>query len=364
MTKRNRLILLALPTVVAAIILVVILNWHIPTRVRITLTTDRIFFKVGGADQATILDSVGLKSVVIEKFETIKLKPESLLRLRHGTVGSNTLGTSNLPIAQVPVVITPRAGRSQSNVTFAPDGSAPGALLVMDAINAKPGTEVILENTEDSGNVILRVDGQRSSGSIVVAVPFTLALDQSDLAGIKSTPDLSGPLTLRGKLLRDSSIEFSSQDAALILTVTVPPEKSTALLPQGHMLVTALKFERLEPDGKVLSSLTRDTTCEISYPDYEDKITKATVTKPDFLLLDDLQTFSVEEMTYNPEKKGISIRLLGVANKITSGSQEYKKDHRLTVYNALWNNHKVIAIFAVLWVAGTTAGFYKFYKDS
>lgn len=363
------MILLTLPTFAAAIILIVILNWHLPTRVRISLTTDKMFLKTGGEDKATILDSVGLKSVVIEKFETIKLKPESISLSRHDTPRGSALtdaATSNLTIAQLPVVITPRNGRSQSNVTLGADASNPHTLVVIDAINAKPSTEVSLETTEDAGDLILRVDGQRTSGSIAVAAPFRLAVDQSEIAGIRSTLDLTEPLTLKGKLLRGSSVEFNGQAASLILTVTVPAEKSTALLPQGHVLVTAIKFEQLnEQSGKVLSSLTKDSPCELSYPDYEDKVGKVTMTSPDFLWLDDLQNFSIEELTYDPSKKGISVKLLGVANKISSGSPEYSKDHRLTVYNALWNNYKVIAIFAVLcWVAGTTAAFYKFFKES
>lgn len=355
---------------VAAIILIAILNWHIPTRVRISLTTDKVFLNTGGKDNATILDSVGLKSIVIEKFATIKLKPEIISLSKHetprGAAQNVAKATSNLTIAHLPIVITPRNGRSQSNVTLSADASDPRALLVIDAINAKPSTEVTLETTEDPGDLILRVDGQRSSGSIAVAVPFKLAVDQSEIAGIRGPLDLSKPLTLKGRLFRDSLLQFDSQEASLILTVTVPAGNSTALLPQGHMLITAIKFEQLDgQSGKILSALTKDSTCEISYPDYEDKMGKATITKPDFLWLEGLQTFSIEEITYNPDKKGISLKLLGVANKITSGSPEYSKDHRLTIYNAIWNNYKVIAIFAVLcWVAGATVALNKFFKES
>lgn len=364
------MILLALPTLAAAIILIVILNWHIPTRVRISLTTDKMFLKTGGEDKATILDSVGLKSVVIEKFETIKLKPESISLSRHdrprGIAQTAPKAISNLTITQLPVVITPRNGRSQSNVTLSADISDSQALLVIDAISAKPSTEVTLETTEDPGDLILRVDGQRSSGSIAVAMPFRLEVDQSDITGIRGPLDFTKPLTLKGKLLQNSLVQFDSKEASLILTVTVPAEKSTALLPQGHMLITAIKFEQLDgQSGKIRSSLTKDNSCEISYPDFEDKIGKAIISSPDFFYLDDLQDFSVEEMTYNTEKKSISVRLLGIANKITSDSPAYSKDHRLTVYDVLWNNYKVVAIFAVLcWVAGTTAAFYKFFKES
>jgi hypothetical protein len=363
MIPRNRLILLPLPTLVAAILLIVILDWHIPTRVRITLTTDKLFLKIGGVDKANILDSVGLKSVVIEKFDNIKLKPETLALPKDSAV--SRVASHNLEIEQ-PVVITPRGGRAQSNVTLSADPTDPRALLLIDAINATPTTEVTMETTEDSGNLILRVDGQRSSGSIAVAVPFRLAVDQSDISGIRGQLDVTRPLTFNGKLLPNSLVQFGGQEASLVLTVTVPPDKATPLLPQGHMLITAIKFEQLDgQSGKIFSSLTKNTTCEISYPDYDDKVGKATITRPDFLWLDDLQSFSVEDLTYNPEQKGISVRLLGVAERISSGSLEYSRDHRLTVYNALWNNHKVIALFAALcWVTGTTLAFYKFFKES
>ena len=321
-------------------------------------------FTIGGDDNATILDSVALKSVVIEKFESVKLKPEGLL-LRPGPESSSRNATPDLLVKQAPVVITPKNARSQSNVTVAAEAADPHALLVIDAINARPSAKVSIETTEDPGDLIFRVDGQQSSAGIGVPVPFKLAIDQSEITGITGTLPLTQPLSLKGKPLRDSVVEVTSQPASLVLTVTLPAEKSTVLLPRGHVPVTALKFEQLTENGKVLSSLTRDATCEISYPDYGDKISKVTVTRPDFLWLDNLESFTVEELTYTSDKKGISVKLLGKVNTITSGSPEHRIDHRLTAYDALWNNHKVIAIFAVLcWMTGTTAAFYKFFKES
>ena len=370
MSKRKKLILLALPTLLAIIIVIFLLNWHIPTLVRISLTANKISFKTGGTEKATILDSVGLKSVVIEKFGSIKLKPASLSlfgqergpRLNRGAGNAIT----NLTIEQLPVVLTPRAGRSQSNITFAPAISGPRSAVMIDALNANPSSEISIEDTEDLTDLILRVDGQQSSGNVSIAEPFKLAIDQTEIAGIANSVALTQPLTLKATLIRDSAVEFISQENSLILTLTVPEENTSILVPQGHLLITGIKFEELDQQsGKVLSSLTKDSAGEISYPDYDDKIGKATITKPDFLWLDDLRDFSIEELTYNPGKRGISVKLFGVANKITSGSAEYSKDLRLTAYTALWNNYKLVAVFVVLcWVAGTTAAFYKFVKES
>lgn len=366
MKKKRKLILLALPTALAAIVLLLILNWHIPTRVRVNLTTDRITFSVGGVDKATILDSVALKTVVLEKFERIKLTPENLEVLRPESERQHHVATIRKLVVEAPVVLTPRDARSQSNVTLSVEASDPRALLIIDAINAKAAADVTLETTDDANNLILRVEGQQSSANIGVSVPFKIAIDQSEIKGVKSAQPLTQPLTLRGNALRDSVVEVTGQPTSLVLSVMLPFEDSSALLPQGHVPVTSLKFDRLaDEDGKVLSSLTKNTACEISYPDYADKINNVTVTKPDFLWLDELESFTIEELTYSPDKKAMSVKLLGFANKVSSGSPQFVTDHRLTAYNALWNNHKVIAIFAVLcWVSGTTAAFYKFFKET
>jgi hypothetical protein len=363
-------ILLALPTIVAGVILIVLLNWHLPTRIKVTLKTERTVFKIGGEDKSTILDSVGLRSIIIEKFDNVKLKPESL-ELFTPTKDSNSIlhprggSSGSLIIKQQPVVITGKNGRSQSNVSLSGAEGGQRGLLAMDSVSAKPSSEVTLENTDDPNDLIVHVNGQQSSGRITVAEPIKLAIDQCEVAGVVGDLNLDEPLTLRAKLLRDSSIEFNSQRDSLILTITVPNEKATNLFPQGRIPVTAIKFERLDGQtGRITSSLLRGSNCEIIYPDYQDKIDKVTINSPDFLSVDYLQNFNIEEITYNPEEKGVSMVLQGVADKVTSGSAEYYKDHRLTIYNALWHNYKVVALFAVLcWVAGTTAGFYKFFKE-
>jgi hypothetical protein len=359
-------ILLALPTIVAGPVLIVLLNWHLPTHIKVALKTDRVVFKVGGEDKSIILDSVGLKSIIIEKFESVKLKPESLIPVTRGR-DSGVLShppSGALAVRQQPIIITGKEGRSQSNVTLTSMESGQRGLLSMDLVNANPSSEVTLENTDDLDDLIVRVDGQQSSGKITVAVPIKLDINQCNIAGISENSGLNGPLTLRAKLLRDSSIEFNSQQNSMILTVTVPTEQATSLFPQGRIPVTAIKFERLDgQNGKVVSSLLKDSNCEITYPDYQDKIEKVTVSSPDFLSLDYLRNFDIEEITYNPEQKGISMALQGIADKVTSGSSDYNKDHRLTIYNVLWHNYKVVALFAALcWVAGTTVGFYKVFK--
>lgn len=366
MATRKRWLLLALPTIVTGGILIVLLNWHIPTRIKIALKTNRVVFKVGGENKSMVLESVGLRSIIIERFESVKLRPENLTRVSRGK-DSRVAGPQSSPsvpvrIKERPITITANAGTSQSNVTFKiTEGRG---LLSMDSVSAKTASEVTIENTGDPDDLIIRVDGQQTSGNITTAGPVTLALNQCQVAGLTDNVDRDEPLTMEAKLLKDSSIEFSGQQDSVILTVTVPKEKATNLFPQGSIPVTAIKFERLEGEtGQVISSLAKNTTCEITYPEYEGKIEKVTTSSPDFLSLNKLESFQIEEITSDWEQKAISITLQGIADKVTTGSSDYVRDRRLTVYDALWNNYKAIALFAGLcWVAGTTAALYKLLK--
>ncbi len=365
MGKRNRWILLALPTIVTGLILIVILNWHIPTRVRITLKTSRVVFRLGGEEKSSILDSVGLKSIIIEKFESIKFKPESLTILSAGKEsGSRQNGPNKtLTIQQRPVVISSRNARNESNVIFrVAEGSG---LVLINTVSAKPTSEVTLETTDDPGDLIVRIENQQSSGNLTVGVPVVLALDQCDVKGVRMNFDPDKPLTMKAKLSSDSSIEFNGLRNALVLTLTVSAEKEPNLFPEGFMPVTAIKFEALDgQNGKVISSLVRDTSCDVSYPDYQNKIDKVSIRSPAFLSLDELQSFSIEELTYDRDQKGISLTLQGIAGKIASGSADYQKDHTLAVYDVIWSNHKVIALFVALcWVVGSTIFFFKLVKE-
>lgn len=366
MKTKTSWFVLALPTLVAALTIGVFLNWHLPTRVKIVLTTDRVVFKIAGDDKYGVLDSVGFTSITLENFESVKLTPESLKTFDSGREsGSANLSSRNgstaIAIAARPVVISGKQERTNANVTLATIDQ--GALLAIDSINVRRAAEVTLVSTPDPGDVTLRVDGQHSSGKITVVGPITIAFAHCDVAGITSNLNLDEPVTLQTKLVRDSSIEFTGQPKSLILTVSVPTEKTSRLFPQERIPVSDINFERLEDNGKVVSTLVKDT-CEISYPDYQDKFVKEVVSSPDFLVLDHLQNFSIEEMTYDAKKPGISMTMQGVVDKVTSGSPDYPKDLRLTIYDALWNNHKVVALFAVLcWVAGTTAAFQKLFKE-
>src|SRR5262249_37408305 len=162
-----------------------------------------------------------------------------------------------------------------------------------------------------------------------VAAPIVLAVDQCQITGTTKSFDPDKPHKLKAKLLKDSSIEFNSLPRSLILTLSVPADKASGLLPQAFMPVTAIKFEALDgQNGKLISSLIRDTSCDLTYPDYQGTNNNVSISSPAFLSLDGLRSFNIEQLTYNPGHRAISLRLEGVASKVSSGSSSYQQDHR------------------------------------
>jgi hypothetical protein len=344
--KKLHLLLLTLPTVLVGIAVLVLLNWRIPTHIRAELTARKVVFMLGGSDRSPIINSLGLKSISIEKFNLVRFKPESL---------------SVFSLLSEPIVIKSKDERFQSSVSFTATPGGPPNPFTMGDVMAEPSSEVTLEMTEDGYDLIMRIDGQHSSGNISVAGPFTVGIDQCEVSGIVESSSVDAFINVLAKLQRDTSIEFDGRPDSLLLTMTVPPERAAGLFPRGNIPVTAIRFEQQsEQNGAVISSLSK--VGELSYPSYE-KIGKRSFAATDFVSIGGLSRFSIEEVKLDPEAKGIVLTLQGVADKVTTGTPDFKVDQRLTAYDAVSNNHQVLVLFAIVcWVSGTSVGAYKLLK--
>ena len=86
---------------------------------------------------------------------------------------------------------------------------------------------------------------------------------------------------------------------------------------------------------------------------------KKDIKDTDFVTLSDLQNFKIEKMSLDHEKNGIQLHLSGVSGNAWADT----KDLRLTCFEALWCNQKIVAIFGILmWVFPTSVGIYNFFK--
>src|SRR5438046_91790 len=107
--SRKLWILLSLPLVITAVAILILLNWHIPAHIRVILKTNRVAFTVAGSEKSKIIDSLGLKSVVIEHFANVSLRPQSVSPTPAARQSKNfgKAGTSAGIKSTVPMVILP-----------------------------------------------------------------------------------------------------------------------------------------------------------------------------------------------------------------------------------------------------------------
>jgi len=228
---------------------------------------------------------------------------------------------------------------------------------------ARPGSEVTVEvRGAQTADLVLKVDHQESSAALSIREPFQLITDYGRVSGITGLPYQSDSLTYRVQLPNHRpGIEITSQPRSIVLILTISPERTTDLFSKGGILVTALDFTRQKIGGDPESTLVKDG--EITYPDYP-KIEKVSFKAPDFIGLDELYMFRIEKIDLDREHKGIRFRLDGVASHVKTGSPEFPKDHRLTLFDKLWQNPRLRVLFSIIaGVFSTTVLVYKLYKE-
>ncbi len=361
------LLLFTLPTAVVIVAVFVLMNWYTPTRVQVDLTVDRAIFTVGGINSTSILNSVRLQSLTVEKFTRIDFNPE---RLEVADPAQYILtedrypesAWTSLPVTSQ-VVITGNDEALQPAVTL--ESVQPGRHTwgILDRVWARPGSEVTVEVRDAQAiHLTVTVDRQESFAALSIREPFQLITDFSRVSGITGVPDQAASRTYRAQLPDSSpSIEITGQPHSLILVLTILPEKTTDFFPKAGIPVTALDFTRQGEMGNRVTTLMEGG--QITYPEYP-AIAKASFTASDFIGLDRLEKFRIEEIALDPEHKGMRFRLSGVAGHIRTGSRAFSRDHRLTRFDTLRQNVKLTALFGiVVWVFPTMVGGYRLYKE-
>ncbi len=336
------------------------------------LTVNRGVFTLGGTESIPILNSVSFQSVTVEKFDSIKFIPTKLevADPKQYTSGDGKTGDQypesawkSLAVVK-PLIITGEDERFQPAATFEGIISGLNTAGILDKIWARPGSEITLELSSTKKIVVaVKVDLQRSSGILVIHGPFHLITDYGRFSGITELPYGTDSLTFRGRLPEHSpSIEITGQKDSLLFILTISPEETIDLFFEGGIPIEALGFIRQsEETGKVVTALVNSG--EIMYPDYP-HIEKVLFKTPDFVGMERLDKFSIEKITIDREKRGFQFLLNGIVGHIRTGSPEFPKDHRLTLFDTLWQNPRLMILFSIIvWVFPTTVGAYRLYKE-
>ena len=362
------LLFLTMPTLMVVVAVLVLMSWRIPTHVQVDLTVDRAAFSIGGPDWSPILHSVNFQSISFEKFAYIKFSPEKLevadpaqyILTEDRYLESAWKSLTVTP----PVVITAEGETLQPAVTLESAKLAQNIGGILDRVRARPHSKVTVEvRGTRMVSLTIKVDRKESFADLSFREPFQLVADYARVSGITELPYKAASLTYRGRLPNHSPIiRVNGQPSSMVLILTIIPEKTIDPFCKRSIPVTALDFTRQEDEtGNALTTLVKNS--KITYPDYP-KVEKVTFKPPDFIGLDRLKNFRIEEIALDPKHKGIRLRLNGVTGHVRTGSREFFKDHRLTLFDTLWHNPRLMVLLSIIvWLFPTTAGGYRLYKE-
>ena len=190
--------------------------------------------------------------------------------------------------------------------------------------------------------------------------PFQLIVGNATIQGVKDLQSSDHQtLTLRSpKLNFDPTVTLQAQ-GELVVNIQPSQAGTVPLFSRNSSIpITAVSFLQQGPAGKRLTSLVARGT--LRYPAYP-QLPPIAFEPPDVLNLEQLEKFLIQQISFDQQAKGLRLRLHGIANTISTGSQEFSADHRLTVFDIVWNHKQLWILGAILlWMVSTSVGFYKF----
>jgi hypothetical protein len=360
------LLLLSLPTVSVSVAVVILMSWRVSTHIEVDLTLARAVFTLGGNDPTPILNRLNVQSIAVEQYARVQFSPAKLEIADPAQYipAEDQYPESSWVLLAVtpPVVIVGEEEVLQPTLIL---DKAPGAhgAGILDRVWAQPEAEVTLEvSGKQAIHLTIKVAHQKSFAVLSFREPFRLMARYSQMSGIDGVPYKADSLMYRAELPEHSPlIEITSQPSSLVLTLTILAGKGWEPFSKGGIPVTALHFTRQNPRGAPETTLVKEGV--ITYPDYP-KVEKVSIHPREFVSLDGLKQFRIEEMALAPELPGMRLLLKGVAGYVRTGSGAFPIDRRLTQFDALWHTPRLMALFSlVTWVFPTTVAGYRLFKE-
>jgi len=233
----------------------------------------------------------------------------------------------------------------------------------LDQIWARPGSEISFEVIDKkASSITIKVNNQESFAAVSIHNPLQLFTKYCSLSSVSEPPFGEDSLTYRLWLSDHSpEIDIKGQPDSIVYTISVSPENGKDLFNRINIPVTSLDFTSQDKTGNRITSLVAEG--EISYPDYPE-IKRVSFKSPDYIRLDRLEKFNIETITMDSEHEGIRLRLHGITGQVRTGSHEFQRDHRLTCFDSLRQNPRLMALVSILvWMVPTAVGGYKMYRE-
>jgi hypothetical protein len=375
------LLLLGLPTVLAAVVWIVLNLWTIPVQVEVKLTTERLEFVVESTPSQgkPVLGPLDVRSVSIEKFTAMTFEPETLEVADPSQYQVETDDFPQTAWRELSVTGLKKVTLAAKDSTRHPRVTVEGlnrneqTTFHLDAMAVAPGAQVTLETRgekrgEKNEGLTVKVAGQESM-SLSLHRPFNLIADHTELRGIADHPfhqndELTYRVPLPDKATepdRAFSIEVTAASDGPILSPTFASSQSATSI-FSHIPVTTLDFTKQKSSGERVSALTGEGT--MTFPGYESLLGSIAIKKDEAIGLEQLDQFTITEISLAANANGMHLVGNGMAKEIRTKNGQIPISRRVTKFDELWHNSRLQVFLSIMAaVFTTTLGAYRLWKE-
>jgi hypothetical protein len=236
----------------------------------------------------------------------------------------------------------------------------------LDAVRVVKGSTVILQRGGGTGTSVtaeILADTPQANltpTAIYWVMPHTTMVDgvsgavgaDSDRPTYRVVPKAGNP-----------TVMVEGEARALVITIRPDGGDAEALKGGDSIPITAINLFKQDSVGEQVSTLTSNEKAFITYPEYLD-LPGVKVERPDLLAVEELDRFVIKRIEWSTRAPGIRLVLEGLAGHIATKSGDFIRDHRVTRYDQLIRNTKLVAMLAMLgWFVPTLIGARKLMKE-
>ena len=381
-------LLLALLTLSACGVVWLLIQWHWPAVVELSVTVNRATFHAHGINSpnAPILQDVAVQSVSIDSFDKLQLHPlmiEVADPAQYDVTAGRFKDSAWHPLTLKGNQVVISAGEKWLNprVTVLSNKATPDGLISLYPLLVKSNSSVILQvptqprkagspNSSDEPEqpIELRVafNSREPYQELLIHDSVQLNVQHCHVEGIQDPIFRKQSLSYRLSLPEsEPAIGIRGLPDSLGLVLKVPPKNPGNIFANAGLTITNPEFirESLLTKGKE-SSLVETTEAVVTYPDYP-KADKVLFKAPDSIWLDNRGQLTVKELRLRPEAGGIHMLLTGKVKGFGVGVPGLEqKEHYISAFTVLQHNPMVLALLAVVgWVVPTALSIRKFTKE-
>jgi hypothetical protein len=350
----NNLVKIILQSVAVLLLVIAVITplvWWltkpISTQIQVDLIVNRVTFRVG--EMPAILKNIKFHAATFRDFNHFMFNP-------------TTIANHQEPFALGTVQISGKDERFLPTITLETVDPTEVNFGVLQTLAIAPETEVTIaigENEGSHGELAIEMEKSTKASLAMMRYrgAFHVKTHYCEINGVQLPPNFEVTRLSR----RNPALTVAGQASNFRLMLSVPAEQAFELFQSG-ISITELHFiweDIIQGQRVIKTALVEEG--EISYPAYPG-IEPIRFAASNFVFFGKVDVFQINKVTYDPEHKGIKIRLSGlVEESLTTYPQGFPdkvRDYRLTRSDTIAQGSKFRQVMfeILLWLVPIITG--------